>query len=249
MFNLKWSIIFGGAAFALSLITSLVLGQTNLLVALLRALCFMVLFFGIGAGSWALFTIFIPDLLSSAGSRQDDVVTNVFSGEPSGSRVNITVDDEAGAALPDMEYGTMDAGEIGQFSDLTGDPTSSPAKTDEDVDETPDTGYTEATEDLAPAFDNIKLNGPGDFSMDFGAFVLDDEPEGNEESDAGDAGSGMGSFSFLSDGGSSGSGVFDDTPASSSKTSSMNKPMKLEGDFDPKEIAAGLRTVLKKDKG
>jgi hypothetical protein len=240
MFNLKWGVIFGGAAFALALITSLTLGQTTLLVALVRALCFMILFFGIGIGAWAVIVIFIPDLLPT-GSPHDDAVANVFSGESAGSRVNITLDDESDAALPDTDYDSPESGEVGHFSDLIADSISSGANITEDVDETPNAGYTGGTEDLAPAFENIKLSGPGDFSLDFGAFVLD----GSDDGEAGGTDSSAGSSSPFSGGGSFGD--FDDTPAPAPKTSSGNKPMKLEGDFDPKEIAAGLRTVLKKE--
>jgi hypothetical protein len=249
MFNKKWGIIAGGGAFALALLTSLVLGQTSLLVALVRALCFMALFFGIGTGTWALITLFIPELLPGE-PRNDDAVNNVFSGESAGSQVNITVDDEHSAALPDSEYDAPETGgEIGQFSDLVTNSVSSAVddsgRMDSigDIDENPDIGYTGGTEELTPAFENIKLGGAGDFSLDFGAFVPDGT--GNDEADNTD--SDMDSFSFFSGGGSS-DGV-DEPPAPVSSTSSRNKPMKLEGDFDPKEIAAGLRTVLKKDKG
>jgi hypothetical protein len=253
MFNAKWGIICGGLAFVLAFITSLLLGHTRFLIALARAGGFAALFFCLGTGIWALINVFIPELLSV---REDDV-NNVFSKKATGARVNITLDDSSdsvfSAALPGTGAEAADADEVGDFKDLLSRATSS--KRDRDIDQSPATGYTDKREqeDFAPEFDSsldtslggvlensldsVKVEGLGDFSMDFGAFV----PEGS----AGGGDSFMDPFSFLS--GSGDSAGTEETPAPSRKSSS-NKTAELQGDFNPKDIAAGIRTVLEKDK-
>ena len=253
MFNIKWGGIAAGAAFALALLLSLILGQTSLPIALLRAVIFAALFFGLGIAAWLLINTFIPDLLSSAAGA-GDIATNLFSTGNAGSRVNITVDDAHSAALPEQE-----PGEVGDFNELF---------TPKDIDQTPVTGYTEGgetdefaatagefgveTEEFASAFSENEFNEEdesGGLSMDFSAFVpggLDGDSgndEGDGETDASD--SDMDSFSFFPE--AAGSTKAEETAAPERKAAG-NKPMKLEGDFNAKEIAAGLRTVLEKDK-
>jgi hypothetical protein len=264
MFNIKWGGIAAGTAFALALILSLLLGQTNLPIALLRAVVFAALFFGLGIGIWALIKTFLPELLSAETA---DIATHLFSTGQTGSRVNITVDDTHNAALPEQH----NEGDVGDFNDLFS------AKGD--IDQTSATSYTEegetggfaaagepgSTEGFAPAgefastdefastFGDDGLNeagegedeeDSGDFSMDFSAFVpggLNDE-DGDEVKESDDE---VDPFSFFP--GGTGSATFEE-PAPEERKVSRNKPMKLEGDFNAKEIAAGLRTVLEKDK-
>jgi len=252
MFNAKWGVICGGAAFVLAFIISLLLGHTSLPVALARAGGFAALFFCMGTGIWALINIFIPELLNA----QNDDASNVFSKKSTGARVNITLDDMPDAALPaalpDAGVEAAGADEVGDFKDLV----SRSMKSERDIDQKPATGYTEnrQQEEFVPVFDasadsaleneldNVKIDGLGDFSMDFGAFV----PEGGK---AGDSDPFMDSFSFLPGTGDSMSAEETHAPpASPQRKISTNKPAQLQGDFDPKEIAAGIRTVLEKDK-
>jgi hypothetical protein len=264
MFNIKWGGIAAGAAFVLSLLLSLLLGQTNLPIALLRAVIFAALFFGLGIAAWALINSFIPELLSTSGGG-GDIATHLFSTENAGSRVNITVGDPQNAALPEQERGAADGGEVGDFNELF---------TPKDIDQIPATGYTgegEAdglasgnefaatagefgveTEEFASAFNEAEFNEEdeaGGLSMDFSAFVpggLDGGGGGGSDGEPDEADSDMDSFSFFPDGGAPAT-TFDE-PDSEERKVSRNKPMKLEGDFNAKEIAAGLRTVLEKDK-
>jgi hypothetical protein len=259
MFNAKWGFICGGVAFLLAFIISLLLGHTNLLVALIRAACFAALFFGLGAGLWAVINIFIPELLSAQG----DAVGNVFSGKSTGSRVNITLDDTPEAAVPGAMPGiggAMNDEEVGDFNDLI----SRSINPGRDIDQDDAIGYTapeEAGEGFTPSFDNlgsglgsglddslgdssdsdVKIDGLGDFSMDFGAFV----PEGGAGASSDPF---MDSFSFLP--GSGDSAGTEKTPSAEPqrKVASGKPAAELQGDFDPKEIAAGIRTVMEKDK-
>jgi len=271
MFNVKWGGIAAGAAFALALALSLILGQTSLLIALLRAVVFAALFFGFGIGAWSLINTFIPELLSvgAGGSAGGDIASKLFATGSAGSQVDITVDDMQNAALPEQGYGAADGSDVGDFNELF--------TRKEDIDQTPATGYTEEGEagmfasggELSPeegefssAFDDdagfndkVSLGDEGEddeaggFSMDFSAFVpggLDDgDGDGGGEGES-DADADMDSFSFFPEAGG-GSTMFEE-PAVPERKVARNKPMQLEGDFNAKEIAAGLRTVLEKDK-
>jgi hypothetical protein len=227
VFNAKWGIICGGPAFVLAFIISLLLGRTSLLVALIRGGGFAALFFGLGAGIWALINVFIPELLNA----QSNDVDNVFSKKATGARVNITLDDSSDAALPvalpNADAEALDTEEVGDFKDLL----SRSINPVRDIDQTPTTGYTEDSKqgEFAPVFDSsldtsldtsldsVKIDGLGNFSMDFGAFV----PEGGKA--GGDPL--MDPFSFL--GGSGDSAGMEETSAPSPpRKSSSNKTRK-----------------------
>jgi hypothetical protein len=244
MIKIKWGVVSGAAAFALAFTNSLVLGHTSFAIALLRGVIFAAVFFGLAIGIRALIANFIPDLLFS-GKGGDDAAGNVFSGGTAGSRVNITVGDAPEAALPEHEDG--ETVNVGSFNDLLSGSIKAVARShSQDIDQISENGYTEdQAEESAPVFGKVKFDDIGDFSMDFGAFVSDGVGgDVTGDSVAGD--SDMDSFSLFP--GVGDSGPSQDTPEPERKVSG-NKAMKLEGDFDPKEIAAGIRTVLKKEKG
>jgi hypothetical protein len=238
MINIKWGIVSAVAAFALAFVLSLLIGHTGPLIALLRAGIFAVLFFGMGLGIWALLNTFTPELLSSIA--ENEITDNVLFGGGAGSRVNIMVDDApndaASPAMPEEDE-AANTDEVGNFTDLLVAGLNKPPK---DIDQTPATSYTEETEGFAPAFESVKPAETGNFSMDFGAFV----PDGVGTDEMGDLDMGEDLFPFLSGSDSEGPGEIPEPE----RKASGNKSMKLEGDFDPKEIAAGIRTVLEKDK-
>lgn len=239
MFNIKWSMISGIIALIFAFVTSLALGNTSLLTALFRALGFAVLFFSLAAGIWIIINKFVPELLVS-GMQDDDAVKNVFSTNSTGAQVNITLDDIPNAALPSEGEGSTGADEIDNISDLA----FRPNVTVSDIDQNLNKSYTSLPEEFPPAFGSDNDSGMGtvsmgDFSMDFGAFFPDSSDEGTENADSAD-----GSLSL-------GSGDYARKPAEThipERKVSGNQPKKLEGDFSPKEIASGLRTVLEKDK-
>ena len=273
MFNIKWGGVAAAAAFVLAFALSLILGQTNLPVALLRAVIFAAVFFALGIAAWMLINTFIPELLSTANTG--DIATHLFSTGTAGSRVNITVDDTQNAALPEQARGASGGSDdVGDFNELF-----TPKEDSRDIDQNLGTGYTEEgeagefaavterfsgetegfaadPEEFSSAFGDDGLNDggeeneeePGDFSMDFSAFVPGGLGEGGEgggdDVKAGESEPDMDSFSFFPE--AAGSTSYDEPPPE--RKASGNKPMKLEGDFNAKEIAAGLRTVLEKDK-
>jgi hypothetical protein len=241
MLKVKWGIFAGGAALVLAFTTSLLLGQTSLSIAVLRALCFAALFFGMGIGASALINAFIPELLSQ--DDKNDITRDVFSMESPGSRVNITIGDSANPALPDDDSGISSVDSVGDFGDLTPGP-SSPAEKSQtynskDIDQNLASSYTTmSAEEFPPALSDAGNDDSGGFSMDFGAFISDSGGMGELDSY-------IDSFSGFSD--SDGYAKREEAPPPERKLSG-NKPVKFEGDFNPKEIAAGIRTVLQKDK-
>ncbi|MDR0290405.1 MAG: hypothetical protein LBI06_05660 [Treponema sp.] len=227
--NIKWGIISGAIAAVIAFLASLAIGHTSVLVAFLRALCFLAAFFALGTGMRLLINAFIPELLAAA-ARNDDIAGQVFSVDGPGSQVNITVDDNLSPAMPSMGGG-IGGEEVGDFSDL---PSGGSVK---DVDQSYENGYNSG-EDFPPGFDNGQSDGMGDFSMDFGGLTSGSSAGGEAES----SDSSEDSFSFFSG---------DDAPAAAEapeRKASGNKTQQLEGDFNAKDIAAGIRTVLEKDK-
>jgi len=258
MFNIKWGAVSAGAAFVLALALSLILGQTNLLHALLRGLVFAGLFFGLGMATWSLIKAFIPDLLSPSGMK-GDIAASLFSPGTTGSRVDITVDDVQNPALPEQENGT--SADVGEFNELFFNKSAS-TEDNQDIDQISPTVYTEGeetepfaagTDEFASAFNDDNLReeeGTGGFSMDFSAFIpggLGGDNAAEESESSEDLDSDLDSFSFFSDSPGGGSTKSEESTVPERRVS-RNKPMKLEGDFNAKEIAAGLRTVLEKDK-
>jgi hypothetical protein len=219
---------------------SLALGQTSFPIALLRALGFTGLFFALGAGAGILIRRYIPDLLSPSAPSSYET-GDIFTTASPGSKVNITLDDSSEAAVPESDSDTFDTDNVGDFNNLvTGKiyQAENPTDLDGDIDQSFTSSYTNDTE-FSQAFDDTGDSDSGEFSMDFGAFVSDsDESDGMDESITD-------SFSFFS---GENEPVKAEESAQVRRTSSGNKNAKLEGDFDAKEIASGIRTVLEKDK-
>ena len=236
MFNIKWGIISGVVAFILAFAVSLLLGHSGISIAILRAFLFAVVFFALGIGVWALINSFLPELLSPGAAS--DAVSNVFSAESPGSRVNITLGDTSGIAVPGTNQEAHSIDEVGNIADLVSgviNPAADARKA-RDIDQSPVSGYTDEIGDFAPVPGSPVLSGgKGDFFMDFSGFMP--------------GSSGLSELDSLSDSpsGSGESGQVNQAELTERKVAG-NKPMAFEGDFSPKEIAAGIRTVLEKDK-
>ena len=99
----------------------------------------------------------------------------------------------------------------------------------------------------------------GGFSMDFGSFMpgggetaeleplSDSFPFASTEGSAMSSGDAdIGDTAFTAD---LPNGNYSESPSPQRKGSSKSKPAELKGDFNPKEIATGIRTVLERDKG
>ena len=258
--NVRWGVYAAGAALVLAFTTSLALGQASFGVAVLRALAFAGLFFILGTGAWTLINNFIPELLFP---ETNDAAANIFGSGSSGlessdsqsygSRINITLGDGSDAALPDSN--AVDAEEVGNISDLVSgaiDPAEE-AKRQRGLDGITDTGYTGSGEGVTPSLIDFGEpaslggfaepepaaadNSGGGFNMNFDSFALGGGGGGLEP--FGD------SFSLPTD---SGAAAKEKDVFVPERKVMGNTPMALEGDFNPKDIALGIRTVLETDK-
>jgi len=256
MFNVKWAVFPAGAAFLLAFILSLLLGQVGLALALLRAVVFAVLFFGMGCGAWVLINTYIPELLlfenkknAEEGVFETDLPSESSSESLTGSNINITLGDTEGAAMPSSmpaalpsdSYGIEGIGNIADLVSSAIDPTGKTG----DIDQAPANNYTSDLGDFnfantsddpgKPIAAVAEVAGLGDFSSFFDGLTAPSAVENTDDS-----------FSDLFQALSSG------TKQAGSEEMERKvataKPMEVKGDFSPKEIAAGIRTVLAKEK-
>ena len=223
--NWKWGIILGGAGLVLSLIVGLISG-TGFPNVLLRAFVFAGIFFGLGAVLWYLISNFIPELLNSDTGKDGQE-----EGEP-GSRINISLEDNK--LLPEMFNKPHSGEEIGDIGDLSNNPGSAPGYSADGngsaavqgVDQIPEDGYNGGSQ-------SGQMPGAGG------------KPSGSEEMPNFDlmAGSFSDSNNDGSADGNSDGGLFEPE-----RKPSGNKSQPLKGDFAPKELAEGIRTILSEDK-
>jgi len=266
--NVKWGVYAAAVAFVLAFTTSIVLGQASFGAAILRGLAFAGLFFVLGTGAWTLINNYMPELLFPEAAN--DAAVNVFGSETTsldnpdsqsyGSRVNITLGegaplrDAADAALPDGNGPGSE--EVGNIADLVSgavDPAEE-AKRQRGLDGITGTGYNDEDGSVTPSLPDFgesesmsgftepapaASDGGGGFNMNFDSFALGGgglEPFGD-------------SFSLApNSGASAGAAVKEEDVFVPERKVTGNKPMALEGDFNPKDIALGIRTVLETDK-
>jgi len=266
MFNVKWAVFPAGGAFLLAFLVN-IFGPGDVPRALLHAFIFGVLFFGMGCGAWALINTFIPDLLIHEPQR--DVGGGIFQTDfskeappetPATPKVSITVGDSADAALPGDSYGLEG---IGNIADLVARPpenAGSGIEAETPAGELPEMGaFPEAPTGKVGDIDQSPVNS---YTSDLGDFSFtSDDTEG---SDTSLAESGLGDFSSFFDGLtagdtedsmgdlfqalSSGRAAGSEEVAPVERKTTGNKSVEMQGDFSPKEIAVGIRTVLAKEK-
>jgi len=243
--NVKWGVYAAIAALLLSFLTGILMGHAVFSVALVRALIFAALFFGLGVGAWTIINTFIPELLFP---ETNDASVNIFGSESSdlpspdpqsyGSHINITLGDRSEAALP--ESNGSDSDEVGNISDLISGAVN-PAKETKwqtGLDEIKENSYTSNGEDIIPSLSGAAEPSPfegGGFTMNFDSLTMG---VGGGLDPFGD------SFSLPADSG----GAAKKEEVLPERKVAGNTPMELEGDFNPKDIALGIRTVLETDK-
>ena len=243
MFNLRISGIIAAAAFVLSFLIGL-LSSTSMPMLIIRPLVFAALFFIITGLIYYLVNQFLPELLEGNEITEDKALRP-------GSRIDITEGDSASFPPPGDQAGLgaqADNSEdgLGNISDLLGKYTASPAPgggtpeetggTPAGLDQNEQTEYnktggsenaTSPAKPVVPSGTAAEISDSVDFLPDLdsmaGAFLSQIT---GEESDTTE-------YSVS-------------TP--SPRPSSSNKTPEWAGDFNAKELAAGLRTVLKKEK-
>jgi hypothetical protein len=224
LFNFKISGIAAGAAFVLSFVFGLFSGS-GILVLVVRALIFAALFFALSCLVIWLTAQFLPELLNPP---EDDLGFPV-----SGSRVDISVGDERiSGAFP------QDNSEI--VDDIAGKP-STPAKTASlPLDQKRNTGYNE------------KSVIDGDLESDdsglYVGFNSGAESSGGESfAEALPDMDGMTESSHGSAADTVDTGDMDFDSSEPRRPKSGSKKPEMAGDFNPKELAQAIRTVLKRD--
>jgi hypothetical protein len=231
MIKIKWGLLSGIIALAISLILGILFG-VNIAIVLVRAVVFCAVFTALGIGLQVVIIHFIPELLNN-----NDEVKSAETGH----KVNITLDNSVDFAVPDTyQKDSSDGQEIGNVKDLAVLSTSS-----QDMDFDGEDEY----------IINENESQPSQFSEGKPALVKSDFSVS-----FGDDSTGLGGLPDLASMASifsSGSSSSSSLSTSSSSTESFgqaetampskNKGTPLKGDFNPKEMAEGLRTVLSKD--
>jgi hypothetical protein len=242
MFNLKWCGIAAGFGFLLSLLMGMVSGA-GLFWAFARALIFGAVFFALAGGIRFLVDRFLPDLLSAGENGAE------FSALP-GSRVDISVGDDQedavlSTALPDD---SMTDGEPGNIADLLNGniasrvPSPAVDPSIQGMDQKEEDGYTGNRESGFQS--KVSGGAPGTGS---GEKTSAPSPGGLRPAEGlPDLDSMAEVFQSREDGGAE--------PASD-RQSSFGKPVgrqdgkgqSMAGDFNPKDLASAIQTILSKD--
>ncbi|MCL1959572.1 MAG: hypothetical protein FWF68_08230 [Spirochaetes bacterium] len=262
MVNLKWGLVPAIFALFVSVLLGAVSGGTISHI-ILRALAFAAVFFGLGIGIWFVVKSYFPELLA-----EDNDTELQDASEKTGSRVNITIDSAGEFAVPELYKTSGRPDELGNIDDLI----SGVFKVrSESVDRKQEERYNEERVESVPDNENIDFQ---DMFQDTAGFdkSLEDKPVFTPSfvDDAGGLGGlpdldemamafspGGGSLPIVQSGGSKGSSlgfggvspVSNDLEEKGSSSNYVgNKPQPMKGDFDPQEIAQGIRTMLSKDK-
>jgi hypothetical protein len=251
--NLKWGLVAGFVAFFLSIILGLVNGVhfSNLM---LRASLFLIIFFIFGVGIRVAATRLDPELLNDNenGGRQD-----TFSEAPAPSRVNITLDDSYGYAIPGTNADSRNPEEVGNIEDLVMGVFKPSLKA---LDRSGENGYNAGEGDSRDSPIESGFGFPDSSSLTERG--VEKKPaqaanflSSNLENDPAGLGGGLLDFEAMASIFSSGSKG--DSGQEQSQSYEMgvsprkpqgNKPEQLKGDFSPQEIAKGISTVLSKEK-
>jgi len=266
MSNLRWGIIAAVAALVISVALGIIY-EVRLLFIILRAVIFVIVFFGIGFGIRMVITSFMPELLYL---EEEPVIHD--SGQQAGRRVNITVGNAGEYAVPETN-GDDNPNELGNIEDLISGAfrpkTSVDSSTGIDGNRDNDYNMQGSGQDMfgSDSFEmpSAKTSGApvpqkSVFTPSFGDDMsgLGGLPDldamamafssGGEVSRAPAAQAQSGdSFSML-EMESVDSQLFEDASPIAKPVSKSGKSQQLDGDFNPKELALGIRTVLSKDK-
>jgi hypothetical protein len=226
MFNFKVSGIAAGAAFIVSLLLGIFSGS-GVLVLFLRALGFGVFFFVLFCVVFWLVGQFMPELLSGS----DDLF------DAPGSRVNISV----GSGPVEGAFPPADTDEVDNIDSRTAQvfPGRLPVQTDNKADSLP------SAAEALDQDDETVYNGAESVSAE--------EISGKETGRNSDKADLIPDFDTLSEaflpdsGPESPEPVIFDTPEPKKSHSGVSANQGFAGDFNPKELAQAIQTVLKKD--
>jgi hypothetical protein len=258
----KWGIIAAAASFIVSFGIGLVFG-VGVFHIILRAFIFAFVSFGVGIGLRFVVYNFFPELLTF---QDENGGQETYEQQP-GSRVNITLDTEGKYALPELYKTPGDPDKLGNIEDLvsgyfkpgsegidrnreerynqreeSGDGNSFPDTPEAEDLSFEDAPVFEKTRVGKPVFDPSFVDSSGGLGglPDLDAMAMAFSPTGESSSEA---------FTTWEPQESSVDDLDSFENAEPKKSSyTGNKPQPLKGDFDPKELAKGISTVLNKEK-
>jgi hypothetical protein len=235
VFNIKVSGMAGAAALILSFLVGFLSGA-GLAIALLRALIFGAAFFILAAGIYIAVSFFLPELLEEGEAGQPGE-------EAPGSKVDIMVEDgenaPASGIAPEGE-GSLDG--LGNISDLVGGPSS--------LHEDPETFREKALGLDQKEEDRYTKKGVEENSSKSGAAPQTAAiPRGPAVPDASDAVDVLPDLDTMASAFVPPSRDEGEEAESSpvKRPSPGNKPQNMRGDFNPKELASAIQTILKRD--
>lgn len=264
MLSFRWGIFAAVFAFLVSIGLGLISG-VNVIHLFLRAFIFAAVFFGIGFGLRFLLDGFFPDLVVDGEESESQ-----YSLEKSDPGESVTIDATGEYAVPELYKSPGEPDELGNIEDLI---SGIFVPRTEGIDRMEEEGYNE--KNIPPDMGFVSAKVPQQEDITFHDMFHDteiNEKFGRQEVKAEQPvfvpgiGDDSGSFGGLVDldsmamafgitPASPASGGYSAEPVSTeygtADTQSHyvgNKPQPLKGDFDPKELAEGIRTVLAKEK-
>jgi hypothetical protein len=218
---------------------------------ILRAVLFLIIFCVFGVGIRVLIALLAPELFQNG---KNDGLKDTLSEIPASSRVNITLDDSSGYAIPGVNVNSKNLDEVGNIEDLVMGIFQPPLRT---LDQSEEDGYNNREGDLhngqiGDSFGFQDTASKSEFERKLAPSSLYSSNLGN---DPVSLGGGLLDFdtmaSIFSSGskGDSGQGQSQSYEAGESlRNTQSKKPEQLKGDFSPQELAKGISTVLSKEK-
>jgi hypothetical protein len=267
--SIKWGITAGITAALVSIGLGVIFG-VSVSYILIRAVLFLLVFFALGAGLRVIIDNYFPELMYF--DTESD--SKISFEQPPGSQINITLGGIGEYAVPEMYRDYRDSEELGNIEDLiSGNFKTRSGFESNVIGEVPAAQEHDSEGIDLKREDDYNVEGEG-FSAGPVEFVSfqgqEQEPEqepskpiafekpaftpvfGSDSDDLEtlpDLGSMATVFStgFDTDEATALPHLGDEAESSQMHYNKGNKSQPLKGDFNPKELAEGLRTVLRKD--
>jgi hypothetical protein len=263
--SIKWGITAGLLAAIISVVLGIFFGVGASYI-LVRAVIFLSVFFALGTGLRVLINNYLPELMYFDNDSSPKIN---FEPPPPGSQINITLGAVGEYAVPEMYRDSKDSKELGNIEDLISGVFRARSSFESNEADTALSYIPKSP------FEGIDLRMEDDYNtqeagfsagpQEFMNFSVPEPPKpaafekpaftpvfGGDSEDLGalpDLGSMATAFStgFDTDEATAMPHLGDEAEPAQMQYNKGNKPQTLQGDFNPKELAEGIRTVLKKD--
>jgi hypothetical protein len=262
--SIKWGVTAGIIAALVSIGLGVLFG-VNTVHIISRAVIFLLVFFALGAGLRVLINNYFPELM-----YLDEGSDSKITFDQPGSQINITLGGIGEYAVPEMYRNSGDPEELGNIEDLisgafrarssfeqnTADtPSFAPEQSSEGIDRKGEEDYNiqrdsfSAEPQVFESFREPEPSKPVTFEKPEPVFTPVFSSDSDDFEALPDLGSMATAFStgFVNEEVTAMPHLGDEAEHEQMHYNKGNKPEPLKGDFNPKELAEGLRTVLKKD--